>query len=284
MRAPRGPENLPIPHLRKRSPVPCFYKLSLPEAASSPVKNALARTLPRDGFTLFEALVVVALMGLILSILATVTAHWIPNWRAGFARIQTAELASAALDRITSDLAAAEFIAPIGEQRPLFYGSASTVTFVRSPVGPRSPTGPAPTGLEIIRFADSAAEGGLVRSRVPFSPETSAAVNGADSEFSDASLLLRAPLRASFAFAGRDRVWNDDWIDATATPSAVRITVRDGDSDEILAVSTATPIHVNAPAACALQGGDSPCLENNGKGSQKPAPGADQPAPQRSVL
>jgi len=71
----------------------------------------------RDGFTLFEALVAVALMGLILSILATVTAQWIPNWRAGFSRLQTTELAGLALDRLTADFAAAEYIAPIGQIR-----------------------------------------------------------------------------------------------------------------------------------------------------------------------
>jgi general secretion pathway protein J len=236
-------------------------------------------TARQDGFTLFEALVGVALMGLILSILATVTAQWIPNWRAGFARIQTAELAGAALDRLTADLAAAEVIAPIGGQPPLFYGSASAVTFVRSPVGPRPTTGPAPTGLEIIRFADSAAEGGLVRSRTPFLPETSARASLPDFEFSDASLLLRAPFRVSFAFAGRDRVWKDDWIDAATTPSAVRITIRNGASDEILAMSTATLIHINAPASCAQQ---TACFQDNEK---KPARDSDEPPPpERSVL
>jgi general secretion pathway protein J len=262
MKAPRWPEAFPLRRLRAR----------------------LLRTLPRDGFTLFETLIGVALMGLILSILAGVTAQWIPNWRTGFARIQSAGLASAALDRLTSDLAAAEFIAPVGEQRPLFYGSAAEVTFVRSPVGPRLPAGPAPTGLEIIRFADSPREGGLVRSRVPFTPETGAAVRTADFEYPDASLLLRTPLRVSFAFAGRDRVWNDDWNDAETTPSAVRITVRNGDSGDILAISTTTLVHVNAAAACAQLGADSGCLENGGKGAPASAPGSNQPAPQKSLL
>jgi general secretion pathway protein J len=233
------------------------------------------------GFTLFEALIGMALMGLLLSILATVTARWIPSWRAGFGRIQTAELAGAALDRLTADLAAAEFIAPIGQQQPLFYGSAAAVTFVRSPLGPHAAAGPAAIGLEIIRFADSASEGGLVRSRIPFTPETSVGASAPDFEFSDASLLLRAPLKVSFAFAGRDRDWKEEWSDATTPPNAVRITVRNRDSDEILAVSTATPIHVNAPAACAAKGAASSCLDNSGT---KPAGGPGRAAPQRSVL
>jgi general secretion pathway protein J len=229
---------------------------------------------------MFEALIAVALTGLILSILATVTAQWIPNWRAGFGRLQTADLAGLALDRLTSDLAAAEFIAPIGQVKPLFIGSASEVTFVRSPMGPRPTNGPAPTGLEIIRYADSADEGGLVRSRVPFSPQSAAGATAPDFEFSDASLLLRAPLRASFGFAGRDRVWTESWSNEASLPSAVRITLRNAVSDEILAVSTATLVHINAPAECATSAANTSCLENDGKRAPAPAPGADQPAPQ----
>ena len=121
------------------------------------------------------------------------------------------------------------------------YGSASEVTFVRSPIGPRPTNGPAPTGLEIIRYAESADEDGLIRSRVPFTPLTAIAASSPDFEFSDASLLLRAPLKVSFGFAGRDRVWTESWSDEMSLPSAIRITLRNGASDEILAVSTANP-------------------------------------------
>ncbi|MGA2637528.1 PulJ/GspJ family protein [Methylocella sp.] len=241
--------------------------------------NLARGALPRDGFTLFETLIAVALTGLILSILSAITAQWIPNWRAGFTRLQTADLASLALDRLTSDLAAAEFVAPIGQQRPLFYGSASAVTFVRSPLGPRPSKGPAPTGLEIVRFADSADAGGLVRSRVPFSPENGASAGADDFEFSDASLLLRAPLHVSFDFAGHDRVWTDSWSDQTVLPSAVRITLRNANSDQVLAISTATLAHITAPGACALKSATSQCLENKEKSAPEPAPGADQAAP-----
>jgi general secretion pathway protein J len=247
-------------------------------------EGALERLIGRqDGFTLFETLIAVALMGLILGILATVSAQWIPNWRAGFGRLQTADLAALALDRLTADLAAAEYVSPIGQQHPLFIGSGSEVTFVRSPIGPKPTSGPAQTGLEIIRFADSTQEDGLVRSRVPFSPATAAAASSPDFEFSDVSMLLRAPLKVSFGYAGPSREWADSWTDALTLPSAVRITLRNAKSDEILAVSTATLVHVNAPASCASSTADAQCLENNGQSAQKPNPAADQPAP-RSVL
>jgi general secretion pathway protein J len=231
----------------------------------------------QDGFTLFEALIAVALMGLILSILATVTAQWVPNWRSGFGRLQTADLAGLALDRLTADLAAAEYVAPIGQIKPLFIGSATEVTFVRSPIGPRPTRGPAPTGLEIIRYAESADQGGLVRSRVPFTPLTAAAASTPDFEFSDASLLMRRPLKVSFGFAGRDRIWNESWVDQIALPSAIRITLRNAASDEILAVSTATLVHINAPAACAKGAASEPCADADG--TTPPQQPSDQPAP-----
>ena len=44
------------------------------------------------GFTLLEALVATALMGMILASLATITAQWLPNWNHGIVRVQRNEL------------------------------------------------------------------------------------------------------------------------------------------------------------------------------------------------
>jgi|GEM_PF-4615746 len=55
-----------------------------------------------DGFTLIEALVALALTGLILSALATLTAQWLPSWNRGFERIQQSELISLAMQRIAA--------------------------------------------------------------------------------------------------------------------------------------------------------------------------------------
>src|ERR1700756_5780702 len=89
------------------------------------------------GFTLIEALVALALTGLVLSALATLTAQWLPNWNRGLGRIQQSELIGISMQRIAADLAAAEFV-PINRtsKKPLFDGSALSVTFVRSAIGP----------------------------------------------------------------------------------------------------------------------------------------------------
>ncbi len=239
------------------------------------LRPALMRVSAQGGFTLFEALVGVALMGLILSILVVVTAKWVPHWQAGFVQLQRDNLVGLGLDRLVSDLAAAEYIAPIGGDQPLFYGSSSSVTFVRTPLGPKLPNS-APDGLEIIRFADNPDAGGLVRSRVAFSPESSLAVKSEDFEFASSNLLIRAPLRVSFAFAGPKRSWIESWTETTL-PVAIRVSIRNADSGDLLAVSTATLVHITAPAGCVAANSSDCPLEGAG-GKQQPPADAAKPA------
>jgi len=196
------------------------------------------------GFTLIEALAAVVLMGVVVAAFATVTAQWLPNWNRGFARAQRSELLDVALARLVADLSAAEFIPPDrGSEGPLFEGSELGVTFVRSGLTPN-----APPGLEIVRIAETADRQGptLVRSRAPFVPIATAA----QSQFAYPVVLLRAPYRVTFAYAGQDRVWRNAWVGGTVLPAAVRVTVRDAATQRALSVSTATMIHAEIAAAC----------------------------------
>jgi general secretion pathway protein J len=200
------------------------------------------------GFTLFEALVAVALMGIILTALALITAQWFPSWNRGFRRVQQAELIGLGMERIAADLAAAQFVAPNAETKhPLFEGSELSVTFVRSAIGPNT----AP-GLEIIRFSETAGDGGLalVRMRAPFVPLQANVQVAAQVEFSDPVALIHPPYRLSFAYAGGDRAWQNTWMSATQLPSAVRLTLRSAATGQILMVSTAALVHVNASVEC----------------------------------
>jgi len=213
------------------------------------------------GFSLIEALVATALMGAILTSLAIITAQWLPNWNRGGARLQRGELLALALDRATADLAAAEFItADRLTNRPLFEGTELAVTFVRSAIGPNTKP-----GLEIVRLAATADRQGpvTVRSRAPFAPfATGAAGLSSQVDFTDPIVLLRAPYRLSFAYAGRDDVWKDTWLDAGELPATVRLTIRDATTGRTLAVTTATAIRVELPASCAAlaKGANCPSL------------------------
>jgi general secretion pathway protein J len=206
------------------------------------------------GFTLIEVLVATLLMTVILAALATVTSQWLPNWNRGMARVQGAERLALGLDRIVADLSVAQMIPMNGDAKaPLFEGSELAVTFVRTAVGPN-----AQPGLEIIRFVEKADSQGLamVRERAPFSPRPS----DARIRFADQVVLIRAPLRVTFSYAGTDHVWQPDWRGQIELPDIVRVTVRDSRTGQVLAVSRAATVHVNAPAECVRAKDSTNCL------------------------
>ena len=195
------------------------------------------------GFTLIEVLMATLLMTVILGALATVTSQWLPNWNRGMARVQRAERLSMGLDRIVADLAVAEMMPVNGDAKaPLFEGSELSVTFLRTAVGPN-----ARPGFEIIRFVEKADSEGLalVRERAPFAPMPS----DAQIRFVDQTVLIRLPFRVTFSYAGPDHVWQPDWRGQMELPDMVRVTVRDSATGQVLAVSRAATVHINAPTA-----------------------------------
>lgn len=200
------------------------------------------------GFTLIETLVALALTGLVLSALTSITAQWLPNWNRGVDRIQRSETVGIALQRIAADLASAEYVFPDRDRkRPLFDGSELSVTFVRAALGPN--VGP---GLDVVRLGETTDHGDLVtvRSRASFRPLPPRSSLTEQLRFNDRVLLLRPPYRLSFAYAGPDMVWKPSWRDADELPAAIRLTVRDAASERVLSVSTVAPVHVQVAAEC----------------------------------
>ena len=198
------------------------------------------------GFTLIETLVALALTGLVLSALATLTAQWFPIWNRGIDRIQHSELIGIATQRIAADLAAAEYVPANREsKKPLFQGSALSVTFVRTSLGPN-----ATVGLDVVRIGEATDQGHLVtlRSRAAFAPLPRGVSPSEQFHLSSPVVLLRPPLRLSFAYAGPDQVFRDDWLDADKLPAAIMLTVRNS-SGNVLSASTVTPVHIDAPAS-----------------------------------
>jgi general secretion pathway protein J len=193
------------------------------------------------GFTLIETLAAMALMGLIVSALAMITSQWLPNWNRGFDRIQRSESIGIALDRIGADIGAAEFMRANRETKSvLFDGSELSIVLARTSLGPSSTP-----GLDVIRIAETTDSQGFVltRSRAAFAP-------GAEDQlkFGDPVVLLRAPFRVSFSYAGRDGVWKNSWREAQTLPAAVMLTVRDAATDRPLPYSRVAVIHIDASA------------------------------------
>ena len=222
-----------------------------------------------SGFTLIEALIAIALMGVVLAALASITSQWLPSWNRGIARAQRSELVRIALDQLIADLGASEFITPNRETKtPLFDGTEFSVTLVRTAVGPN-----ARPGLEIIRIAAITNKGEpiLVRATKPFTPLGSNTTVLPDSEFTNPTVLLRSPYLVSFAYAGRDRIWKTTWQNADQLPAAVRLTVRDATSGRTLTISTTALVHVELPAACAGPKSKDDCANGDVQPDNPPA-------------
>ena len=216
----------------------------------------------RAGFTLIEVLMATALMGAILAALATVTAQWLPNWNRGFVHVQRSEHLALGLDRLVNDLAAAEFVTA-GRQtvNPLFDGAEQSVTFVRNAIGPNTRR-----GLEIVRIAEVGSDRGpsVVRTRAPFVPVIEGVNDKTPPNFADPVVLVRAPFRIIFSYAGADRTWKNVWREVPVLPRAVRMTVRDMATERTLAASTATLVHAEVPVDCLVNEPIADCLAQRG--------------------
>lgn len=222
------------------------------------------------GFTLVEALLATALMGAILAAIGTVTAQWLPNWNRGFVRVQSSETLAVGLERIVADLAAAEFItAGANIRQPVFDGTELSVTFLRSAIGPN--TRP---GLELVRIMEMGGDKGLmmVRSSARFMPmgrhNTSVQPPPANPV-----VLVRAPYRVTFSYAGPDRAWRNTWRGEGQLPAAIRVQLRDATTERTLSVSTATLVHAEMAADCVFAEVIADCLNRPANPQQPPNSG-----------
>jgi general secretion pathway protein J len=103
-----------------------------------------------------------------------------------------------------------------------------------------------------VRIAETADQRGLamVRASAPFLPLAPDG-SGAQPRYGDPVVLVRAPYRVSFSYAGDDRAWRSTWRDVTKLPSAIRVLLRDAATAQTLSVSTAATVHVNLSPMCA---------------------------------
>jgi general secretion pathway protein J len=231
---------------------------------SEPRENGTA------GFTLIEAVAALAMTALVVGSLATMAAQWLPNWHAGFAELQNADLLNLGLERIAADVSQALYVsADSGSRRPVFDGGPASVTFVRSAIGPN-----AGHKLEVVRLAraSDARVVTIVRSSAPFAPG-----KPANAAFANPVVLVREPFAVSFSYAGPDKVWRDTWSGADVLPEAVRISVRNSSSGRLLAMSTAVRLNVSAPGVPLLT--DLPAPSNAPAASQQSSSILAPPAP-----
>jgi general secretion pathway protein J len=214
------------------------------------------------GFTLIEMMIATVLMVFVLTALATITAQWLPNWNHGIQRVALDERFAYSLNRIVGDLSVAEFV-PVNNTNklPFFDGAELGVAFVRTAVGPNSHP-----GLEFVRFREVGDTNGpaLVREQAMFAPL------GPDAQirYSNPVVLIAAPFRVMFSYAGVDGVWQPAWQKTPMLPAKIKVTVRDGVTQQQLAISTAALVHIDTPADCAKSKSVTQCLQQLAQAAQ----------------
>jgi general secretion pathway protein J len=148
------------------------------------------------------------------------------------------------LQRLADDLADALPVpASASDMGPFFSGSEQSITFVRTALGPNA--GPE---LDVVHLGETTDKAGLatVRSRTQFRPMPPNASASNQFHFREPVVLLRAPYRLTFAYAGDDdEEWQSSWRDPSKLPSRIKLTVRDSSNGR--AISTVTSIHVQSP-------------------------------------
>jgi general secretion pathway protein J len=125
----------------------------------------------------------------------------------------------------------------------------------------------------------------LVRASAPFVPVEPDAGAILGMKFSEPVVLMRPPFRVRFAYSGPDRLWQPTWQGSDQLPRAIRVTVRNAVSGEVLTVSSAVKVHVTAPALCAnAQAQDckdlNATLKTDETANNPAAPNAPAPRPQ----
>jgi general secretion pathway protein J len=220
---------------------------------------------PHDGeagFTLIEMMIATVLMVFVLTALATITAQWLPNWNHGMQRVALDERFAYSLNRIVGDLSVAEFV-PVNNTNklPFFDGAELGVAFVRTAVGPNSHP-----GLEFVRFRELADKNGpaLVREQAMFSPLDP----GAQIRYSNPTVLIAAPFRVMFSYASVDGNWQPTWQKAVMLPAKIKVTVRDGVTQQQLAISTAALVHIDIPVDCVKSKSVTQCLQQLAQAAQ----------------
>jgi general secretion pathway protein J len=170
------------------------------------------------------------------------------------------------LERIVADLTAAEFVTANAKAKHiLFDGSELAVSLVRPAIGPN--TRP---GLEFVRIGMISDDEGpaLVRTRAPFTILPLGMEIGDVANLGDPVVLLRSPYRTVFSYAGPDNVWRSTWHEAERLPLAIRVSVYNAATETVLAISTATLVHVNASAECAAAQNARECVYGKPKAKQ----------------
>ena len=218
---------------------------------------------PSRGFTLIEAIVALALIGLVMLGLTLLTAQWFRQWNHAAGNVQQSERLAAGFDRFMDDIGAAEASAPPNYDKTiLFEGTATDLTLWRTrlSINPEF-------GMELVHYALETRSGQteLVRRHIHLEPGEP--LRGSY-QWQDPVVLARLPFALAFSYLGADHTHQPNWHRMSALPASVVLTAAEPDN-RFLPVEA--KIYAEIPAFCAAQTEFSACIAvMNGEQPAKP--------------
>ena len=225
----------------------------------------------RDGFTLIEALVALAIASAGFAVIAQLAGTSLRNWSRGRDGAAVLDMITTGLSQASSDLRHALAV-PVKREPGapvLFLGEPARIVFV-SATGLR----PGDLGLELISIRAQRLDDGtrLIRERGALS-------EGLDGRMRDPVTLMQGRLTVRFSYRDEAGRRHDSWADRPALPAAVEIDLLREDGGQILGAAQVFTLPVSYSADCLdpdrdKTGGRERCGGKPETGAARPAAGA----------
>jgi general secretion pathway protein J len=222
----------------------------------------------RSGFTLIEALAMLAITSVIMVGMTALIHDVARNFDRGTRGATEGERLLLAVERLAQDFGSARFVvwnskngpAVAFTANPASEDGSTKVVFVGSAGVMSGPQGDEVVTLTIERD-DSVTR--LVRRRAPW---TGSRMHAEDVIPSDPVVLIEGKVDIAFLFAriGPNGAleWSENWTDATALPRFVRLLVRDRASGRDVLGESDFVVRADAPAACGRPDANPGCLHS----------------------
>lgn len=199
------------------------------------------------GFGLIEAILALAIAGLVLAAVTEIAGRTLRSWNAGFATVAAVERTDVALGRIAADLASLLPVRLASADDPaiLFAGDARGMAFTAA-----TPLDRTRDGIAVVEIGVEATGDGAVLSRRLRRGRDRALRGG------DRVVLLSGPLDLAFSYRDQAGRRVATWTKAGEVPRGVIVTLRGPRGSGGLPVEVMLPIPVAISVSCLIEAPD----------------------------
>jgi general secretion pathway protein J len=199
---------------------------------------------PRAGFGLIEAILALAIAGLVLAAVTEIAGRTLRSWNAGFAAVAAVERTDVALGRISADLASLlpVRLATADDPNILFAGDAQGMAFTALTPFDRSND-----GIAVVEIGVETSGDGAVLSRRLRRGRDRALRSG------DRVVLLSGPLDLAFSYRDQAGRRLATWTKPGEVPRGVIVTLRGRRGGGGLPVEVMVPIPVAIAVSCLIE-------------------------------